>query len=77
MTPKMAGYLCAWLLWGVTAIPITAFSLFVFREPPMWPHFTERATVAGAIIWLLATLWIYALPVGLLTTRRRWVEEKR
>jgi hypothetical protein len=73
----MAAYLGAWLLWGVTAIPVAVFSLFVFREPPMWPHFSEQATVEGTIVWLLFVLWIYALPVGLLATRRRWLEEKR
>ena len=77
MTSKAAVYLGWWGLWGVTAVPAAVFNIFVFREPPMWPHLSSRATVAGTIIWLAVVLWIYALPVGLIITRRWWLAEKR
>ncbi len=77
MIPKDIVYFSLWLFWGVTAIPAAAFSLFLFHEPPFWPHFSERATFQGTLVWLVFVLWIYALPVGLIVSRNRQNAEKR
>lgn len=77
MTQKKAVYLGWWFLWAVTAIPAAVLSIWMFGEPPMWPQFSSETTGEGTIVWLFFALWIYALPVGLVVTRRWWLDEKR
>jgi hypothetical protein len=46
----------------------------MFGTIPMWPEFSDEATMEGTVIWGIFTAWVYILPVTLLATRSWWHE---
>ena len=75
MTQRKLAFIAWWLLWAVTSVPTIAFSLFVFREPPFWPHFSEEATLHGTAVWAAMAFWTYATPLILLASRNWWLAD--
>ena len=75
MTQRKVAFIALWLLWALTVVPITAFSLFIFREPPFWPHLSDEATLQGFAMWAAVALWTYATPLILLASRKWWLAD--
>src|SRR3546814_6612609 len=65
----------SWSIWIVTAVPIAALSLIMFREIPMWPSFNADATASGIAVWAAIALWVYLTPVALIATRHWWLQD--